>query len=605
MTPTALPPVLSPGYADGPHNMNEIDTLTSEDLLSIIRSDDWQMRAVLRAGFRRSLYAWNKAAVCLNERPNLMTADTFKERSDWLQWVIVESKRGLCEDPRSFIKSTGTSRGIPSWLAIQRPHDTYDAPSEIERAESFLSSHPHIKGVDGRYVIGSDSKERAASFVDSSLTDWLTNPLMRWCFPELIWANPNAPTYGSMSKMRYSLPGRLNPSLPDEFVRAIGLDSKEQGGRADGIIVDDIVGETSYRSPTELDRRRQWVRTIGNLLENSDYKSPAGGFILVVENRWGLDDVNSMIHDELGDWAIWRRSAFKCVIHRRSNCGRWHSDDRNICTPTHEPLWLARYPTSESLANVERDKGPEVFAAQWMNDPLRASELSDVNFVPFTLEVGEVQNTRGWLAAIGTERVPIALLSPHVISVDVASSTESSAARTALSWIALDKPTRRRFWLDCRADRWSPNVAVDELWSLMIEVRDKIGRWPRILIEKVAAQGYMASALRSRALLDGVRIAEPEMIPPPRGLQKDDRIRRRLGNVLGQNLVLLRAGLQLPRIEVRHFPTGTKDSLDSFSQAESIFSEIYSLTSDSVAAAARKRSRKIRLARSSRTGAPL
>ena len=418
--------------------------------------------------------------------------------------------------------------------------------------------------------------------------------------------------------------GRLNKTQTDPFLRAVGIDSKEQGGRAELIIVDDLVGETSYRSPQEIERRCNWLRTIGNLLENSNYTSPLGGVILVVENRWSLNDVNSMIHNEMLDWKIWRRSAYKCYVHGYGNCGRWGTDEETECAPTDEPLWQDKYPDASSLEAVRRDKGDEIFAAQWLNDPTVTADLDANKFQPFTIQTLTYQVatgegvalspkvTRGWCAVIqgspgrDDEVIPLESLTAHVISVDPATSKELSAARTALSWLALDRPTGRVFWLDCRADRWSPDEAVEECYKLWCDIRGKLrGAMPKVLVEKVAAQGYFASALKFQALRNGQRMSEPVMIPPAHGFSKDDRIIRRLGGRLNQNLLYLREGLQLPRAEARRFPTGTKDTLDTMVQAEEIFLQIQGQDvrgTSKLRAQRRRRARQRKLIHSTRAG---
>ena len=602
-----------------------MDLFTPEIMRSAMESQDTSLRGVIRAAVRRSLYIMVKCVACYDQRPNLMTDEVYRESCDYIQWGVVTKKRLLVEDPRAHIKTYRTSIGIPLWCAVQHANEEYDHPSEIDRASEFMLKNPHLKGADSRLVIASDSKDRAKAFVGASKTHWETNPFIRWLFPEFLWPNFNRLPYGQWQATGYTLNGRVNKTLPDPYLRAVGLDSKEQGGRADGIIIDDIVGETSVRSDTEISRRRSWVRSIGNILESSDYESPRGGFIMVVENRWGLDDVNSMIHTELKDWAIWRRSAFRCYVHGTGNCGRWASDETKDCAPTNEPLWKEVYEDAEALAKVRADKGEEIFASQWLNDPTTVADLDPTLFKDFTVEprsymasdstTGETRLNRGWCAVItrredskNPEVIPLDALSYHVISIDPASSREPSAARTALSWFAMDRPTGRVFWLDCRADRWSPDEATVAAFELYKDAASKLERPPKVLIEKVAAQGYFASALKFFALRNGIRMSDPEMIPPAYGFAKEDRIKRRVGNRLNQGLLYLRGGLELPRAEARHFPTGTKDTLDTLVQAEEVFLQNQggeTVGSARVRAGARRRARARRLRASSSAGIPI
>jgi len=602
--------------------------LSRNTMLAAIQSGDWQLRATLRAVFRRSFYACVKCVTCFNEPVNLMDAEVYKESCDWIQWVVTTKKRGLLEDPRGFIKSTRVARGIPEWYAIQVPHEKWDLPEEYDRAARFIDDHPHMRGPDGRLILGCDSKERAAKFIGSSKTDWDSNPMLRFLAPELIWPNSNRVDYGQWQNAGYSLAGRRNPSTPDLYLSAVGIDSKAQGGRADGIIIDDLVGETSYKSSSELERRQDWCRSISFLLENKDQNSPQGGFVLYDGNRWALDDVNSMYHNEFDDWAIWHRAGFKCIIHGFGNCGRWADNEERDCAITNEPLWKARYPDEESMLAILTDLGKgeraeELFAAQILNDPTTASELNVADFRDFRMEPATVPVTddrtiRTWCVVIPVtddndtfirnETIPLSALSDHVVSIDPADSKDPKNARTCVSWFALDRPTARVFWLDLIADHWSASEATDNAYAFILRVADKLGSRPRVLIEKVACQGYFGAALRLAAQRDprGRQfVPVPEMIPPARGLSKDDRIRRRTGHRMGQRLLYLRKGLMLPRWEVRHFPTGTKDALDTHAQAEEVYLEATaSLNSDKLARG-RARRRARRRAQSTTTGVPL
>lgn len=598
---------------------------------------DWRTRATLRAAVRRSLYAFTKIITCYNEIPNLLDPGVFKDSSDWLQHVVERDKRGLFEDPRGHVKSTRSTDSIPNWIACLTPDSTHDFPEEVTRATQYLLDHPHLRGVDSRIVIGSDSKERATIFTGVSRDHWMLNPVLRWAFPERLWENVNV-REGSLgwSEGSWTPRGRKNLLIRDDFVRAIGLESKEQGGRAEVIVLDDLVGEQSWRSAPEIDRRKSWLRTIGNLLENADYRHPQGGVLLVVENRWSLDDVNTMIHETMFDWQVWRRSAYKCIVHGTGNCGRWGIDEQTTlvtqetpagttidvdatvvepvvaCADSDVPLWESRYPDAESLERVRRDKGDEIFDAQWRNDPQRNVELKPSMFRDFHLAVESVVDPddgtrrRMWCVVIAStdgrtpaEIIPLTALTAHVISMDPASSKESTAARTAVSWFALDRPTGRVFWLDCEGDRWGADLSIEHTYAMWCSAGDKLGREPGILVEKVAAQTYVAAALRFRHRLEeshrsSRRLPEVEMIPPAHGEAKNDRIKRRVGWRLSQGLLYLRSGLQLPRWETRHFPTGTKDALDTAVQAEERFLTMVRAGGNRDALDSRRRRRRMR-----------
>ena len=597
----------------------DLGNLGPRDFDDYIRRDDLQAKMVFRAAFRRSLYLVAKVITSWNEPRNLMSADTFKERQDWIQWIVSDKKRGLLEDPRGMIKSSGCTRTVPLWLLIQRPDEDMDHPNEFARARDYLVAHLHVKGPDTRILILGDSESNAARFTGSTLNILNTNPLLRWCFPEFIWPNVNRRSYKCEYNAREWTPaGRLNETEPNAFVRAAGSETAIVGGRSDVTIFNDLIGEHNCNSPTEILRQRDFVKTAPFLLEDRDPESPSGGVAIVEGNRWLLDDVNSLIHDEFHDWAIWRRSVLRCYVHGAGSCGRWGSDEAKACGPTQVPTWPERYPDMESIERVIRDiADPAKVAAQLFNDPTKASDLDPARMRPFYVEVRPVRDDRGklsreWCAVVpvaagGEEILPLAALDPHVISIDPAASDEPGSARTAILWAARDRVTGRRLWIDCVADRWAADSGKAEAAIVdMIEmVHERTGRMPRLAIEKVAAQGYLASAIVHLARARKLRISEPELIKPVKGLAKDDRIRRRIGFVLSQDLLLVRAGLQLPRTEARHFPTGTKDVLDAGGQAEEVFGSYRGKVMDDDRRDARRAARERRIAQSGVTGAPL
>lgn len=580
-------------------------------------TDDARARQVLRAMCRRSFFFFTKAVICYGQGgKNYMGKEEFKERQDWIQWIVCDHKRGWLEDPRAHMKTWGSTLSVPGWLAIQHPDERYDDPREVVRAREYLIGHPHLKGVDSRLVLYSDSKSTAMHWVGSNKSQWEVNPLLRWLFPERVWENfNNIEGNGGWSDSGYVLPGRVNPMLPDAFLRPASIESKEQGGRADGIFFEDLVGEGSANSPLEIEKRRGIVKSAPQLLENLNPDDPRGGWILGVGNRWTLVDVNSMIHDEMPRYAIWRRASVRCIVHGAGNCGRWPDAERDkdtvICAPSNEPLWKDVYPTMEALANVEATIGSINYAAQWLNDPTSRADLDETKFVPFSFSRENVtvdgKLSREWCAVvIGTgETIPIRALTNHVISIDPAESRDEHSARTAVSWFALDKPTRRRFWLDCRADRWGADRSIKEIYDLYNEVSVYLGREPRILCERVALQGYVGSSLRSYAAARDTRLSQVEEVRVPKG-RKDDRQQETLSYLLGNSLLCLRTGLALPRSEVRHSPAGTRDAIDTLVQAETVFSNyVIAPSSGDRNARLRQRARERRLLNCTTTGASL
>jgi hypothetical protein len=437
------------------------------------------------------------------------------------------------------------------------------------------------------------------------------NPILRWAFPELIWPNFNKIDYGAWKKTGYFLPGRTDLTLRDAFVRSLGITSKDTGGRIDILIIDDLVSEESARSGAELSYRSQWVRSISQQLQGGN------SCALLVTNRWALDDPNSLVHDVLQHWEIWSRAAWVCETHGRGNCGRRPSDiEEDPCVLSDEPLWPEMW-SPESILEKHADLGDELFFTQWCNRPTKKAELKVEDLRKFGLDLQGVKSDTGsmsrqWCVNIPEvidpetrslvtvkEIIPISHIPIQAISIDPAGAEEGSTgrkagktARWAVSWFGLERATGRVFWLDLAAKHWGPGEAIDEVFKFWLECSMKVGRALPILCERVAAQTIVAPAMKYKARDYVNTLTNPRdrremarrfpavvqkgsagltgfhFIPPARGTNKDERIRRRLGWRLQQHKLYLRDGIILPRVELRHFPTGSKDTLDTEVQFE-------------------------------------
>lgn len=581
----------------------------------LIQSKDWGTRATFRAALRRSLYNVAKIIVSYPEAKNLMSASVFKERQDWIQDALTTGKRAIVADPRSYIKSTGCTRSVPIWISIQQPHEEYDHPIEYERALKFLADHPHFhNGVNARILIVGDTMKAARKFTGSSKNVIQSNPIYQWAFPERIHPSFARPSVGHWTDENWSIPGR-EPTRANGFVEAAGTDSSIVGGRCDFLIINDLIGDHNWKSASEVERLWSFCQTSQSLLEVRDRESPDGGVVIIEGNFWSLDDIATRASEFYPDWAFWRRSVIVCAKHGRGTCGRWGAPEAEGCSPLQESLWPERYPDMESLARLEASMPAEVWSAQYLNDPTRSTDLDYRDVRAFTIEPKLVswggkmcrklcvvpQGEDGKLE----DPIPLEALEPHIISIDVAESTESTAARTCATWAAKDPATARRYVLDVAADRWAPDDAVNAALDLYTKAVHDSLRTPRILIEKVAAQSYFAAAMRREGSLRKLRLPEIHLIKPERGPGKVNRGKRRIGNILGQHLLYIRAGLQLPRHEIRHFPTSTLDWIDSMAQAEGDFLATNAGPDADILRANRLAIRERRLAYAGRTGAPL
>ncbi len=575
------------------------------DPLASERERQWEARADFRAKCRTSLYYFTKTVACALIDPNTLPAHVFKDSCDAIQRAVEYHKRLLLEDPRFHAKSQRTSIALPLWIAIQRAgakdsetNVAYDHPDEIARSEAYLALHTNIRGPDTRIAIVSEKEEKAEEWVTASKLHWETNTLLRWAFPELVWPSFHTRAYGYWEAGRYTLPGRKNPTDPNPFLRAIGIRGGASGSRVDILIIDDLVSEGSSESPTELAYRRNYVRSISLLIENRAVNDPRGSAVLLVTNRWNLDDPNSMIHDEHPEWQIWRRADTVCKVHGYGNCGRLRSDAAGEdCILTNTPIWPDRNPDPSAL---RQQLGDRLYAIQCQNRPSKESDLKSEKLLDFRMEVRPTQpdpatgkgGGRRMMhivipeqrdRASGTVRAMPEILAIdqllHLIAVDPAGADKESLARQrgltarwCATWYAFDPPLGRVFTIDIRCDHYDPDQGVEAAYQLWLQACNMTDMRIPILCEKVACQTLFGTAARLRAQVD--KITLPQVIDQhkPRGVAKDNYIRQRTGWRLNQGQLYIRQDLQHPRVEIRHFPGSVfKDWLDTEAMAEEYF----------------------------------
>ena len=575
------------------------------DPLASERERQWEARAQFRARCRQSLYYFTKTVACALIEPNTFPAEVFKESCDLIQRTLEYHKRLLLEDPRFHAKSQRTSIAIPLWIAIQRAggrdpvtNVCYDTPDEIARAEAYLAIHKNIRGTDTRIAIVSEKEEKAEEWVTASKAHWETNALLRWAFPELIWPSFHTRAYGYWESGRYTLPNRKNPTDPNPFLRAIGIRGGSSGSRVDILIIDDLLSEMSCESPTELAYRRNYVRSISLLIEDRAVNDPQGSAVLLVTNRWNLDDPNSMIHDEHPEWQIYRRAAAVCKTHGYGNCGRLRSDSEGEdCILTNIPLWKVRVP---SLASLRQQLGDRIYAVQCLNRPTQESDLKSDKLLDFRMEVrntapdpetGQGGGRREMHVVIpeqrdraaGTVRAMAEAIGIsqflHIIMIDPAGAAKESSARQrgltarwCATWYAFDPVLGRVFTLDIRCDHYTPDEGIEAAYGLWLQACNMTDSRIPIACERVGCQTLVGTALRLRAQQDQITLPTVIDQPKPTGIAKDNYIRQRTGWRLNQGQLYVRQDLEHPRVEIRHFPGSIfKDWLDTEAMAEEYF----------------------------------
>lgn len=330
-------------------------------------------------------------------------------------------KRGLVVLPRSFLKTT-TVRAYCIWRAVRNPNI--------------------------RILYVTNSEPNAKKFIHALKEVFERNDAFQQLFPE---------TIPDFAHTRWSdLGAEINRDVigyPEATFEAAGVGTNIIGRHYDLIIEDDtlaprkddVSGEELMPMQEEIDKVIGWHKLATPLLVD-----PQESEILVVGTRWTYADLIQHIlemPEEQESRLTYRKFQRKC----RAEDG----------TPTYP----TRFP-DDVLKGVERDLGPYLFNALYMNQPVAA---------------GRQVFKREWLHDNMYQRKPSGLR--VFMAVDAAYSLSGSADYTAIIVAGISEEAHL-YVLDYVRARMYPKEIVESIFTL---ARAHPGL-ERIAVEAVAAQ---------------------------------------------------------------------------------------------------------------------
>lgn len=312
------------------------------------------------------------------------------------------------------------------------------------------------------------------------------------------------------------------------------LAKKFAGKHCDVLTCDDLIDEENWDSPDAVEKAKFYLKASKNIVQGPESE------VVVVGNRWGLEDVNAHIHKQAErgvPWTILTISATKGPrIDVPFGCRNLPEDVEELAHAQKEfaeregTIWPERFSLGY-LAELREDLGPAIYSAQYENWP------EDPENRDFDVEmIGEAELTRtedGDVAyalqggSVGSERRLVSLSDCNVfVGWDPAADGPSAKSRNAIVAIATtaqkevivikeyeqkEKPLRsvEKFVAFCRLFRgWLTGSCVEEV-NFQKVFKDLIRQCARdrgiaVMLRKVKTPTGKSKEQRMRANLSGV-----------------------------------------------------------------------------------------------------
>lgn len=445
--------------------------------------------------------------------------------------------RGAVFIPRSMYKSTVMTHGAITWELLRDP--------------------------ELRIGICSGTTEKAQEFYDQVQTNFESNELIRFLFPE--HCPEIDPETGSIrqkkwTKKRFTMPNRKK-DYPEPSLKYLGAGAASAGNHFDLLAIDDIVSDThlnaDYDASTEMQKISNWF----NSNQDTLLIHPKYSRVFVAATRYAVDDPYDRI--------------FKgCKVRK----GYW---DELPYTENPEGMWSVYYrmaieqnrcifPEKVDEAFMERLKedNPWSYFTQYLNNPFDAQTAEFSDYIVKECEL-DFTTGRGFTInyfSAGEHR-SVNLRDCEVnIGIDPAASDtkrSNSTSRTACVVRARDC-NDRRYYIDGFADYIMPSKFYDKVFSLYNKYRDYIDS------TNLEAQGgfkYVLNSLREEQQKRQTYLNLRSITPLP---NKDAKLRNFIQPLLDQGLVYAAHPIKKHiEEEIMTFPGGKKrDTMDAMEIAD-------------------------------------
>lgn len=406
-----------------------------------------------------------------------------------------------------------------------------------------------------RLALASNTKSNSKRFLRLVKELVASSYLLQTFFPEIIPEFGNE-TVWNADEIIFPRSG----SYTDPSIDTIGVGGASTSRHYTFIICDDMLDEEDEDSPTAVKKAIELYQYYTSLLVDDDSN------ILTNEHAWNGYDLNMHIIENEPHTAVFSVGASRGFNPERSRLVPEAIVELTKVWEGQGCVWPERYGPA-ALARRRASAGARIFNAVYENDPYDPDVVDFkegwIRYFEWTKD-GDIRI----LPSAGIEMEVVKRKELQVVGCyDPALSKKTTADRSAVVIVGVD-PKERVFMLESYAIREDPLVVLDKVLELT-------HKWTvqRMGIETVLFQKVLLDMLRDRVwawnetherkdhLFTGIFCE----VKPPRGKNKEARIRSLIGTSFEGGRVYLHPSHSNFVDEYLHFPLGrTVDLLDAF-----------------------------------------
>ncbi len=289
-----------------------------------------------------------------------------------------------------------------------------------------------LKNPEVRILIASNKADNAIAML-SGIKSHLTNPILLWLFPEILYPDPGRESV-KWTESAITVKRRRR-GVREATVEAIGMEGEITSKHYDHITFDDLVGEKNSQTRDQVIATRQWWQKSQGLLEPGSTQD-------IIGTPWHPNDLYLWLQEERD------KHGMRLGLYKKP-C--WVEDPDGTEVPGHGkvvPSLPERF-TIQLLLDRKRDQGSAIFAAQYLLDPID----DETAVFPRKSAVIRSRDTcpppeELWCA----------------MTIDPAISTKAWADYSALAVCGFDRSGIMHV-MDLRRGRWSEGKLIDEIYD--------------------------------------------------------------------------------------------------------------------------------------------
>jgi predicted phage terminase large subunit-like protein len=384
---------------------------------------------------------------------------------------------------------------------------------------------PENLGTNCRILIAHETMGMAGKFLYEITQHFLSNPMLMALFPECVPSNKKQ----RINKSELELP--RSEKWGEATFTTMGAGTASQGYHFNYLKLDDIIGENSRDSKTEMDSAKQWIDGI-----RAFFSTFVRDRLDNIGTRYLFDDVYAHIQKMYG-------TELKRYIR-----GAEIVKDGKIV-----PLFPEEH-TLEEFLILKKNK--LIWSTQWANDPSLGSTEFQSSWLRFFTWAGpraiRVREAGGHVRQVSLEDMDICIL------IDPAMSGKAGLCVTGMDSLG------NIYILESLKDEWTPPELTEIVFKMVYKYQPRL-----VAVEKVLFSGlfqyYWAEAMRNR----GVRFRVEPILTEQKA--KDARVRG-LANYFAAGQVYFHKDQENIRTEFEQFgATDDYHILDSLAQGPKVW----------------------------------